>query len=836
MEMAHVLFMDIVAYSKLPMDQQHKVLHELQAAVRNTRTFALAQKNDKLISLPTGDGMALVFFGDPELPVRCALELGSAFRRNPEMKLRMGIHTGPVYHVADINAARNVAGGGINMAQRVMDCGDIGHILVSNTVADVLGQVSTWHNAFHDLGEAEVKHGVRVHIYNLCTEEAGNAELPQKFHHAKRAAIHIRSQARRKKFSAVGVAAIVVALAAGGWWYLRRPQKLTDKDVIVLSDFKNTTGDAVFDDTLRQGLSVQLEQSPFLDLLSEQKVNETLKRMGRPAGDRLTPEVTREVCQRSGSKAMLTGTIAGLGSQYVIGLKAVNCSNGDVLAHVQERAKDKEGVLAALDNAAVTMRAKLGESLSLVQKYATHLSEATTPSLEALKAYSLGRKTEFAKGDTAALPFYRRAVELDPNFATAYSNMCDLYGNLGESGRAAEYARKAYEFRDKVSERERFSIDSNYYVSTTGELEKAEQVYELWQQAYPRDLAPHTNLGYVSSVLGNYERSLEEHSEAMRLEPNDELNYLNLGGDYANLNRFDEAAAVYKQAEDRKLEGELLLLSRYQLAFLQGDDAGMARLAAASAGKAGAEDLLLASQSDTAGWHGKLKSAREMTRQAMDSAEHNDARETAAVYQAEEALREVESGNREQARAAANAAVLLAPNRDVRAMASLALARAGDTAAAEKLAADLDKTYPLDTLVQRYWLPTIRAAVALERKDAKRAVELLQVSTMIELASPTTSNVVLLPVYIRGEAFLMLHDGKAAAAEFQKFVDHRGLVTNFPWGAQARLGLARAYALQGDTAKAKAGYQDFLALWKDADPDLPVLDQAKAEYAKLLSH
>jgi serine/threonine protein kinase/tetratricopeptide (TPR) repeat protein len=627
---------------------------------------------------------------------------------------------------------------------------------------------------------------------------------------------------------------VVVALAAGGYFYFHRSPKLTDKDTIVLADFTNSTGDAVFDDTLKQGLSIQLEQSPFLDLVSDNKVNQTLKLMGRPAGDRLTPDVAREVCQRTGSKAMLTGSIAGLGSQYVIGLKIVNCDAGDVLAGAQEQAAGKEAVLKALDAAAVSLRSKLGESLSSVQKYATPVAEATTPSLEALKAYSLGRKTRLAKGDTAALPFYKRAVELDPKFAMAYREMAAVYNNANEIGRAAEYARKAYTLREKVSERERFLIDGFYYATATGELEKAAQTYALWQQTYPRDFVPYGNLGFISSALGNYEKDLEESREALRLEPNNAISYGNVGGTLASLNRLDEAEAVYKQAEERKLEGEGLLLNRYLLAFVKGDAPKMAQLASAAMGKPGAEDLLLAAQADTEGWLGKLKNAHELTGRAMDSAQHNDAKESAASYQAAAALREVESGNREQARAEANAALKLAPNRDVRDVAALALARAGDTSSAEKLAADLDKAYPLDTLVQRNWLPTIRAAVALERKDANRAIELLKETNTIELGQSTSNiTIFLCPAYIRGEAYLMLHDGNAAAAEFQKFVDYRGIVVNFPWGALARLGLARAYAMQGDTARAKAAYQDFLTLWKDADPDIPVLKQAKAEFAKL---
>jgi DNA-binding winged helix-turn-helix (wHTH) protein/tetratricopeptide (TPR) repeat protein len=633
----------------------------------------------------------------------------------------------------------------------------------------------------------------------------------------------------------VPAAATVLAFLVAGYLYLHQSPhgtpKLTDKDTIVLGDFANTTGDVLFDDTLKQGLSIQLEQSPFLDLISERKVNETLRLMGRTAGDRLTPEVTREVCQRTASKAMLTGSIATLGSQYVIGLRAVACDTGDMLGEAQQQAAGKEAVLKALDNAAVSLRDKLGESRSSVQRYATPLEEATTPSLEALKAYSLGRKTSFAKGYTAELPFLKRAVELDPNFAIAYRALSSVYYVLNEKGRAAENIRKAYELREKVSERERFLIEAHYYNVGTGELEKAVTAYQLWGQTYPRDFLLHQHLGNLYRNLGNLDKALEEAREAVRLEPNAGPSYEVLGDDCMSLNRLDEAEAVFKQAEERKLESEPLLALRYQLAFLTGDAAQMAKLVSAAMGKPGAEDLMLDAQANTEAWYGRLKSARELTRRATDSAQHNDAKETAAAYLALGALRAVESGNREQARADADAAVKLAPNGYyVRPLAALALARAGDTAGAEKLASQLDKAFPLDTLVQRYRLPTIRAAVALQRKDPKRAVELLRAASAIELGDEGNR---LFPVYLRGEAYLMLHDGNRAVAEFQKFIDHHNLMRNFAWGAPARLQLGRAFALSGDKTKAKAAYQDFLTLWKDADLDIPILKKAKAEYAKL---
>jgi tetratricopeptide (TPR) repeat protein len=643
----------------------------------------------------------------------------------------------------------------------------------------------------------------------------------------------------------VGAVLLLLALVGSVWFGLRStaglhvfdrsptPARLTDKDTIVLSDFDNKTGDPVFDDTLKQGLSVQLEQSPFLALVSDQRVAETLKLMGQPAGDRLTPAVTREVCQRTGSTAMLTGSIAGLGSHYVIGLKAVTCTTGDVLADAQEQAAGKETVLKALDAAAVRVRSALGESLTSVQRYATPLEDATTPSLEALNAYSLGMKTVGTKGDAAALPFFQRAVDLDPAFAMAYRALGRCYGDLNELGRGTEYLRRAYDLREKVSERERLAIEVAYYSSATGELEKAAQTYELRVQTYPRDWGAHTELGFISAGLGDWDRALEAFREAMALDPNHSFSYLNVGGASTALNRLDDAEAAYQQAEQRKLEEAGLFQNRYDLAFLKGDMAQMAQWVSAALGRAGFEDLLLGEQANTEGWHGKLTHAHELTRRAMESAQRNDAKEGAAAYQALAALREGEAGYREQARAGARAALQLGPNRDVRVFAALALARSGDTAAADTLAAGLDKAFPLGTLVQRYWLPTIRAAVALEHRDPNQAIDLLKVASPIELAQVSQFTIYLCPVYVRGDAYLMLRDGHAAAAEFQKFIDHRGIVGNFPWGALARLGLARAYALQGDTAKARTAYKDFLTLWKDADPDVPILRAAKAEYARL---
>jgi eukaryotic-like serine/threonine-protein kinase len=621
---------------------------------------------------------------------------------------------------------------------------------------------------------------------------------------------------------------LLAVIAVGGFLFLFRPrQVLTAKDTVVLADFDNSTGDPVFDGTLRQGIAVQLEQSPFLSLVTDERIQQTLRLMGQPADARLTQSIAREICERTASAAVLDGSIASLGSQYVLGLRATDCRNGRVLAEEQVQAARKEDVLNALGQIAGKFRTHLGESLATVEKYDTPLVEATTPSLEALKAYSLGRKTMSEGGQTAALPFFSRAVELDPNFAAAYSSMSSIYAYHQEPERSAEMIRKAFALRDKVSERERFFIESNYYWYGTGELEKAISSFELWRQTYPRDPASYTSLGIIYRWLGASEKALQQALEAHRLAPNSTNTYQNLGADYVNLNRLNEADAVYKEAERRNIPYEGRTRSRYLLAFLQGDTTQMSQLAAAAKGKRG-EDGVLAAQVNTEAWYGRLQQARELTRQTVDSAIHSDAKESAAAYEAATALFEVETGNREQGRADVDAAMKLSPNRNVQEMAAFALARTGDTAAAEKLADQLDKDFPLDTLVQRYWLPTIRAAVALQRKDPNRAVELLQTSSDIELGDPR-----MLPVYLRGEAYLMAHDGNRATAEFQKYIDHRGVVRNLPFGPLGRLGLARTYAMEGDITKARAAYQDFLTLWKNADPDIPILQQAKAEYAKL---
>jgi class 3 adenylate cyclase/tetratricopeptide (TPR) repeat protein len=830
--MAHVLFVDIVAYSMLHMDRQQQLLHDLQEAVRNTSTFIRAQTEDQLIRLPTGDGMVLVFFRDPEAPVRCAMELAKALRDHPDIKLRMGIHTGPVYRVADINANRNVAGGGINLAQRVMDCGDAGHILLSATEAEVLGQVSSWYAMLHDLGEVEVKHGLQIHLYNLYTEEAGSPEVPKKILAQRAASSLVASDAKKRKLSLVMIAGIaVLALATlGGWlFYAHKAHALSSTDTIVLGDFTNKTGDAVFDDTLRQGLAVQLEQSPFLSLISDERIHETLRLMGQPTDAKLTPKVARELCQRTNSAAVLDGSITSLGSQYVLGLDAANCRTGDFLVKEQERAERKEDVLKALDNATTKLREKLGESLSAVEKFDTPVEQATTTSFEALQAYSVGMK-EMGAGDYhASVPFFQRAVHLDPNFAMAYASLGTSYSVLGEMSLGSEHTKKAYELRERVSELEKFFLEYAYYCDVTYDLEKARQALELWAETYPRNWVPRNNLGSLYSDLGQYDKALAEYREAFRLGPAAGLGYSNLVYVYLNLNRLEEARATAEEAQAKKLDSPELRFFLYAIAFLQNDSAGMAQEMAWAAGKPGVEDVLLAYEADTVAYSGRLAKARELSRRAVASAEREGEKETAAGYEADAALREALFGNSAEARRLAVAALGLSTGLDVQGGAALALAIAGD-AQSQKQADDLSEHFSESTIAQFNYLPTIHAQLALNRNDGSKAIEALQVATAYELGIVLFA---LYPINVRGEVYLAAHQGSEAAAEFQKILDHRGVVRNEPIGALAHLGLARAYMLQGDTAKAKAAYQDFLTLWKDADPDIPILKQAKAEYAKL---
>jgi eukaryotic-like serine/threonine-protein kinase len=637
----------------------------------------------------------------------------------------------------------------------------------------------------------------------------------------------------------VPVAVILLAAAIGGTFYLRsrsatsatKATPLTEKDTIVLADFDNKTGDTVFDVALKQALAVELGQSPFLNVLSDRKVSETLKMMGRPNNDRVTLDVGRELCLRTGSKALLGGEISSLGSHYLIDINAVACDSGDTLAKEQVDAASKEDVLKALSRAATSLRAKLGESLPSVQKFDVPI-EATTSSLEALKNYSMSITIGREKGDAPSIPFLKRAIELDPNFPMAYAGLAISYANMQQPSLAMEYAAKAYQLRDRVTEREKLRITADYF-RAMGDLEKETQTYELWIANYPRDSVPHNNLGANYAFMGSYDKSLAESQEASRLEPDDMIGYSNLGSVYVSLDRLDQAQAVFDQALARKLDGGSLRANIYALDFLRGATAQMQEQVTWAAGKPGVEDVLLSMQSDTEAYYGRMSRARDFSRRAVDSAIRADSKETAAFWQANAALREAELDNTALARQGVASALTLSPGRDVKVVATLILARTGDAARAKALTEELEKNYSTNAMLKLYWLPTINAAILLGANNPSQALVDLEAAAPYELGGAQMFINYLYPAYVRGEAYLLAHNGTAAAAEFQKLLDHRGIVLNFVTGALAHLQLGRAYAMAGDTAKAKTAYQDFFTLWKDADPDIPILKQAKAEYAKL---
>ena len=534
---------------------------------------------------------------------------------------------------------------------------------------------------------------------------------------------------------------------------------------------------------------------------------------------------------RTGSKALLGGTISSLGSHYLIELNAVACSTGDTLAREQGEATSKEDVLKALSRASSSMRTKLGESLPSVQKFDVPI-EATTSSLEALKNYSMGVRIQREKGDAPAIPFYQRAIELDPNFPLVYAMLAVSYLNLQQPSLALEYSAKAYQLRDRVTERERLRISANYFYAT-GDIDKETQIYELWIANYPRDSVPHGNLGADYVNVGQYDKALAEFQETLRLAPDTVANYVNLGITYLNLNRLEEAKATFDQALAHKLDSGFLRQYIYFLAFLRGDAAQMEQQLAWGAGKPGDEDVLLSMQSDTEACYGRLSKARVLSHRAVDSAVRADSKEAAALWQANAALREAELGNIAYAKQGVTAALALSPGRNVKVFAALTLARIGHAPQARALARELEKTYPTNTLLKLYWLPTINAAIELNKSNSSQALVDLDAAAPYELGQADMFINYLYPAYVRGQAYLLAHNGTAAAGEFQKILDHRGIVVNSVTGALAHLQIGRAYAMAGATAKAKAAYQDFFTLWKDADPDIPILKQAKAEYAKL---
>jgi serine/threonine protein kinase/tetratricopeptide (TPR) repeat protein len=658
-----------------------------------------------------------------------------------------------------------------------------------------------------------------------------------------------RSRSGVGRFLKIAILVLLAAVLITIGLYERMRQRsshLTEKDTIVLGDFANSTGDIVFDDTLKTALSVSLRQSPFLNVLSDSEIAKTLQQMTLPPSTKLTPEIARDLCQRQGSKAYLEGSIGTLGSEYVMALKAVNCQTGEMLAQEQVTAASKEKVLDALGGAASKLRSQLGESLSTVQKFDVPLEQATTSSLDALKAYSLGRKKGNEKGTAEALPYFQHAIELDPNFAMGYSRVGVGYSILGELGRAREYYTKAFQLREHASERERLAITADYYSWVTGELDKAAQTYREEIESYPRDSAGYSGLGVTYDQQGQYQKAAEVTRAGTRLPPDYVRCYVRLTNSTLAQQRFDEAKEIIHEAHARNLDDFDMHTALYALAFVGSDSAAMAEQQKWYASKAEYENFGLALASDTEAYGGHLHKARELSKQAVASAIRADNKESGAIWKAIAAQREAAYGNAAEARRLATEALKLSPgSQGVGSETALAFAMAGDTAKADSLAQDLGNRFPLDTQMQLLWLPAIQGQQSLNQKNAASALTALQAATPVELGQIAFINNLscLYHVYIRGEAYLADGQGHAAATEFQKILDHNGVVWNCWTGALAHLGLARANALHAKTSegadadaarvRALAAYKDFLTLWKDADPDIPVLKEAKAEFAKL---
>ena len=635
------------------------------------------------------------------------------------------------------------------------------------------------------------------------------------------------------------LAALAVLGVVLGGIYLRshrvafvgKSAPLTEKDSVLLADFDNKTGDPVFDDALKQALTIQLSQSPFLNIVSDRKMEETLRLMGQQPGQHVTPELARQMCVRTGSKAIVLGSISNLDTQYVIGLSAVGCGSGDTLATEQGQAANKPAVLKTLSQMATNLREELGESLQTVEKFDVPL-EATTPSLEALKAYTIAGRTRRKSGDAESIPFFKRAIELDPEFALAYAGLAGVYFNLNQAGLAAENATKAFELRGRVSERERYRISSTYYHAVTGELEKAAEVYELWSKSYPRDDTPSLNLGVVYQQLGQYEKAVVETEKAVKLAPSATA-YGNLAFEYIALNRTEDAQKVLQQAQASGFDGMDIHGNLYLLGFLRGDVKAKEQQLAWATGRPGDEDAMLSGQADTEGYYGRQKMARDYTRRAAEAAVRANSKETAALWRAAGGLREAEFGNAAAAKQNVAAALALSSEREVKLLAALALARAGDAAGAKKLVGPMENPAPTDTMLKLFCLPTIDAAIAINAGNPAEAVQVLEGTMPYELGGPLGFPY-LYPAWLRGQAYLALHNGAAAAVEFQKVLDHHGIGLNEPMGALARLYLGRAYAMAGETEKAKKAYGDFFEIWNGADGEIPILMGARREFAELL--
>lgn len=631
-------------------------------------------------------------------------------------------------------------------------------------------------------------------------------------------------------------AVVLLVGATGALWYVRSMRSPLEKDTIMIDGFVNRTGDPVFDDTIRQGLAVQLEQSPILRVVPEQQIDETLKMMGQAASAEFTPAVAREVCQRTNAEVFLHGSIALIGSQYDIVLQAADCATGEFLVSADARAEDKNHVLDAVSKLAAEMRAKLGESLSSVRRYDTPLVAATTPSLAALRCYTQGVRAQNEEFDyQGSLAWFEKAIELDPNFAMAHWSMGEAYGDLGETNAAKESMRKAFSLISPVSQREKWLIEGDYYYHVVGDIVKARRSFELLANLYPDNQYAHNSVADIAEMLGDYNYGLSEYLVALRIPPRSSVSYRDVVNTYLALDRVDDAMAEVKNAHAGGLDANLSSIL-YSIAFYRDDRTAMAQQVAAATDKPGIEDLVLELDADSSAYFGQLRKARALSERAADSAERSAGKEISAQYYAASAVREALIGEPERAKEQAMIAKKYVSDRDVAYGVALAVAYAGDSKRAETLTEELAKNFPEDTIAQCNYLPTLRAKLALARSDAGGAIRMLAPATSCELGLPSYSYYNwpnLYPAYVRGEAYLAAHRGAEAAGEFEKIIQHRGITLNEPIGALARLQLGRAFALGGDTEKAKHAYQDFFNLWGAADSDIPLLHQAKAEYAKL---
>jgi tetratricopeptide (TPR) repeat protein/predicted Ser/Thr protein kinase len=636
----------------------------------------------------------------------------------------------------------------------------------------------------------------------------------------------------RRRLAAAIAAVLLVALAAGGSWLWRhRAVRPLGRFTVVLADFGNATGDAVFDGTLKQALAIQLEQSRFLNVLSDPKVRSTLKLMGRAADARLDDDTAREVCQRTSGKALLSGSISRIGSHYLIGLRATDCVTGDTLASAESEAESRDSVLKRLGSAGDALRERIGESLPSERGNSRPLDQATTSSLDALKAFTEGRRLQWQKGDAASVPLHERAVELDPNFARAHAALGMARFNLRDYGAAAAEFTRAFELRNRVSERERYYIESAYYGLATGQLPKALDSYRQWAAAFPDDYIPFANLPLVAVPLGEYDQAAEAAREAVRLAPESGTGYANLADADIGLDRLADAKATCERAVAKHLDGSYLHLQRYHVAFLEGDGRAMEQEVEWGRKHADSSVDLLWSESQTAASAGKLELARNLAQRARQVAASAGDAEQAAHVLAVEAERDAEMGDAGRARQEADRALAEMSGRDEIIVAALTFARAGEGARAEALADELGRLHAEDTIIQKYWRPAIRAAVALQRRDARGAIEELRQALPYELGDQ--GDCVMIPVYLRGLAYLQDGRGAEAAAEFGKILSHRGVVRNSPLLPLALLQLARAQALAGDVTAARKSYDEFLEAWKDADAGVPILAAARSERQRL---